>query len=870
MGMDSHALPVGARLSEFEIEGVLGLGGFGIVYLAMDHSLHRRVAIKEYLPGSLAHRDSTRRIVPHSEQQRETFEAGLKSFIQEARLLAQFDHPALVKVFRFWEANGTAYMATKYYEGVTLKRAYAETRPGQGEIVQLVAPVLDAVEIMHRARCFHRDIAPDNVIVQPGGEAVLLDLGAARRIIGEMTQALTVVLKSGYAPIEQYADDNPQAQGPWTDVYALAAMIHWMIRGKSPPTAVVRIVSDPYVPLARDSPAGFDKQFVSGVDRALSMKPEARPQSIAELRAALGMPATLPARAPPPLAIQPARPDETTVLAPPPRTATRPSGRRRNVLVFVGVVAIATVLTILIMLNVLGPIAPEVKYVAEAPKPQALPAPAPPDPAVRPAELPAPAASQPLPSVPVQAPKAKAAPSAAPPAPPAKTAAVPKSPDVAIAKVPPKEAPAPPPPSLTAAEQFERGRDYEIGRNGVAVGLSEAARWYRLAADQGHAGAQNGLGYAYQNGRGVGVDYAEARKWLEKSAANGNLTAQSNLGLMYRNGQGVARDYAVAVEHFRKSADGGNTWGQVNLGWMLESGLGVTRDASAAAELYRKSANAGNPEGMYNLARLYERGDGVRKDIDSALFWFRAAAVKGHQDAALRVSQIEASAPAPSSSQQPAVAKAAPAPSAAAAPESTPKSAAEQYELGLDYRLGRKGVAVNQSEAARLFRAAAEQGHAAAQNTLGFMYQYGQGVAVDYAEARKLFEKSAANGNSDALNNLGRLYLLGQGIKANDVLAANYFRKAADAGNAWGMRNLAWSMENGRGVFRDLPAAVELYRKSANAGNTDAMFQLGRLYERGEGVKKDESEALRWFRMAATGGHKDAAQRVAQLEAAKK
>jgi serine/threonine protein kinase len=155
-----------------------GLGGFGIVYLAYDHSLHRLVAIKEYLPGSLAHRDGTRNIVPHSDQQRETFEAGLKSFIQEARLLAQFDHPALVKVYRFWEANGTAYMATAYYEGATLKRAYSDTRPERDEVVHIIAPLLDAVEVMHRAKCYHRDIAPDNVILQPSGQAVLLDFPA--------------------------------------------------------------------------------------------------------------------------------------------------------------------------------------------------------------------------------------------------------------------------------------------------------------------------------------------------------------------------------------------------------------------------------------------------------------------------------------------------------------------------------------------------------------------------------------------------------------------------------------------------------------------------------------------------------------------
>ena len=886
---DAHALPKGTRLAEFEILGVLGLGGFGIVYLALDHSLQRQVAIKEYLPGSLAHRDGTRNIVPHSEQQRETFDAGLASFIQEARLLAQFDHFALVKVFRFWEANGTAYMATAYYEGVTLKRAYAGTRPGQQEIEHLVAPLLEAVEVMHCANCYHRDIAPDNVMVQPGGIPVLLDFGAARRVIGEMTQALTVVLKSGYAPLEQYAEDTPQAQGPWTDVYALAAMIHWMIRGKAPPPAIARTMGDSYLPLAREAPAGFDKRFLAGVDRALAMKPGERPQNIAELRTALGMPASTPATAT--RSFTAIQDNEETVLAPHPRDVQRARERRRHFAVFGAIVAAACVLTVLVMLNALGPIAPEVKQVAEAPKAVVLPkaVAAPEVVPVPPAEPPPIVAPSPAPAVAAKAPEApaKPAPAVALPSPPKPAVsadasarvrsspalapgASPSQPPVQLAKTSPgsSRATGTTPGPTNAAEQFERGVDYELGRNGFSVDYSEAAKWFRLAAEQGHAGAQGGIGYAYRVGRGVPLDYAEARKWLEKGAANGNVIAMNNLGLMYRDGQGVARDYATAVQYFRRSADGGYHWGQLNLGGMMESGLATPhRDPAAAAEFYRKSAAGGNSQAMYNLARLHERGDGVSKDMVEAVKWFRAAAAKGHKDAVLRVAQIDASQPPPSSTTS-TVAKAAPI--SPLASNLTPRASADQFELGLDHYDGRKGRPIDRGEAAKWFRLAADQGHAAAQNLLGHMYRSGQGVATDYSEARKWLDKSVANGNVDAISNIGLLYQFGQGVVQNDVLAVQHFRKAANAGSAWGMHNLGWMMENGRGVFRDPSAAAEMYRKSANAGNTTAMFRLARLYERGEGVKKDDSEALRWFRMAATGGHKEAAQRVAQLDAGKK
>src|SRR5262249_42441938 len=161
------------------------------VYLAFDHSLHRHVALKEFLPNAYAYREDSQTIRPRSEQYRATFEAGLKSFVQEARLLAQFEHPALVRVHRFWEANGTAYMAMGYYDGVTLRELLKATPSfvNEASLKTLVVPLLDAVELLHRRECFHRDIAPDNIIVQPSGAPVLLDFGAARRVIGDMTHA---------------------------------------------------------------------------------------------------------------------------------------------------------------------------------------------------------------------------------------------------------------------------------------------------------------------------------------------------------------------------------------------------------------------------------------------------------------------------------------------------------------------------------------------------------------------------------------------------------------------------------------------------------------------------------------------------------
>ena len=291
-GDSGNALPVGTYLGEFELTSVLGEGGFGIVYLAWDHSLERRVALKEYMPSALSARVGQTQVQVKSARHRDTFDAGLKSFVNEAKLLAQFDHPSLVKVYRFWEANGTAYMVMPFYEGITLKdklRAMGSP-PDEAWLMALLAPLTEALAVIHAESCFHRDIAPDNVILLgSAGKPLLLDFGAARRVIGDMTQALTVILKPGYAPVEQYAEAPNMKQGAWTDVYALAASVHYAIMGRTPPTSVGRLMSDSYVPLEQAAADRYSDQFLQAIDKALRVRPEERTQTVDELRADLGL-----------------------------------------------------------------------------------------------------------------------------------------------------------------------------------------------------------------------------------------------------------------------------------------------------------------------------------------------------------------------------------------------------------------------------------------------------------------------------------------------------------------------------------------------------------------------------------------------------
>ncbi|MFC5473304.1 serine/threonine protein kinase [Paraherbaspirillum soli] len=292
-----NCLPRGTRLADFEIMGVIGEGGFGIVYFAFDRSLRRTVAIKEYMPGAFAGRGPDKRVVVRSQRHQETFTIGLKSFINEARLLAQFDHPALIKVYRYWQQNNTGYMAMRYYEGRTLK-SVVNNNPAQvteAWLKSMLKPMLEALDAMYRVQILHRDISPDNIMIQKNGEAVLLDFGAARQIIGDMTHSsLTVILKPGYAPIEQYADDSTMKQGPWTDIYSLSAVVYFAIMKMSPPTSVARMVNDPIKRLQDGGHSGFSKEFLAAIDMGLSLKPEDRPQSIEEFRKLLDLELSVP------------------------------------------------------------------------------------------------------------------------------------------------------------------------------------------------------------------------------------------------------------------------------------------------------------------------------------------------------------------------------------------------------------------------------------------------------------------------------------------------------------------------------------------------------------------------------------------------
>jgi serine/threonine protein kinase/HAMP domain-containing protein len=284
---DSLALPVGFRLHEYSIDAVLGQGGFGITYLAKDVNLNAKVAIKEYLPEDFAYRCNDRSVSARRPEDTDFYQTGLDSFLVEARTLATFRHPNIVRVARFFEAHRTAYMVLEYERGQSLK-AWRKNHPDvpERDLLTLFWPLLDGLAVVHETGFLHRDIKPDNIYVRDeDGSLVLLDFGAARQTAHARSD-MTGIFTPGYGPIEQYA--GVERQGPWTDIYALSATLFWLVTGKKPIEASARLGAEDPLPPAEQLGAGrFSPEFLRAIDWGLKVQPEHRPKDVIEFRNAL-------------------------------------------------------------------------------------------------------------------------------------------------------------------------------------------------------------------------------------------------------------------------------------------------------------------------------------------------------------------------------------------------------------------------------------------------------------------------------------------------------------------------------------------------------------------------------------------------------
>lgn len=293
----ARALAPGSRLGEYEIERVLEEGSADILYAAHDHGLQRRVALREYLPGTLAARGQDGAVLPQAGVQGEMFALGLRAFAHEARLLARCDHPALAKVLRYWEASHTGYMAMRWSEGESLQAWREALRQPPGEIAlrALLVDLLGALEALHAAFAQHREIVPGNILLQPDGRPVLLGFHAARRLLTERGLLPGDRELTAWAPLEAHPEGSHLQQGPWSDLYSLAAVAYFCVTGKPPPSATVRMEGGVTRPLSaavreagsRHAGLQYSPAFLAALDWGFELQPQARPRSAAEWRAVL-------------------------------------------------------------------------------------------------------------------------------------------------------------------------------------------------------------------------------------------------------------------------------------------------------------------------------------------------------------------------------------------------------------------------------------------------------------------------------------------------------------------------------------------------------------------------------------------------------
>ena len=281
-----NSLPTGYQLDHYQLQSVLGKGGFGITYGAWDLELGRAVAIKELLPATIATRGEGSKVVPETPAMRENWDWARERFLEEARILASFSHPAIVGVHRLIQANGTIYMVMDFIDGETyevrLQRIGREL--DQESLMKVMGPILDGLQEIHAKNLLHRDIKPENILINSRGQPVLIDFGSARSSIGA-TMTMTSIVTHGYSPIEQYQTKG--RMGPWTDVYALGAVMCRAMTGEKPPVAADRIVEEDFHWVSHRRLVGYSELFLRSVDWALRVKAPDRPQTVESWRITL-------------------------------------------------------------------------------------------------------------------------------------------------------------------------------------------------------------------------------------------------------------------------------------------------------------------------------------------------------------------------------------------------------------------------------------------------------------------------------------------------------------------------------------------------------------------------------------------------------
>lgn len=522
------ALPVGYLFFGYRVEGILGRGGFGVTYLAMDSMQNCRVAIKEYYPREFAERDGKYRVYAvGTHEDFDTFEWGLARFLDEARTLARFDHPSIVPVRRFFEENGTAYLVMDYCDGESLAELVKRDGPlTNKQLSNILFPLLESLEVIHATGTLHCDIKPSNIFIRNDGSPVLIDFGSARQDMAEHSNSVTSLATPGYSAFEQYSTHDQQ--GPWTDIYGLGATLYYALTTQKPQDAPSRILQDLLEPIRRKVSGDYPDKLLSAIDTALAVRPEDRPQNIQEWRSLLWQ-----------INLQMLLQGIKSTL------------KLNSKLIGVGSVALSGVIVVSLIF-LYGARVKELAVsklldgatISKTTK-EVVPDVAP---VVAPTRIP----TNNLPDV--------ASGNIIRPSTSSKQEALFDQAETAYLRkdyVKAEELFCQVAEQGHVRSQVILGRLYKTGA-GVSKNDQSAVYWFHKAAEHGDAGAQNDLGWLCSMGRGVSKDNQKAVYWYQKAAEQGLAEAQFNLGLMYAGGIGVTQDNTTAKYWYRKAAEQGD------------------------------------------------------------------------------------------------------------------------------------------------------------------------------------------------------------------------------------------------------------------------------------------------------------------------
>lgn len=519
----------------YRILKVLGQGGFGITYLAIQVRLDRKVAIKEFFMKDFCERnETTRQVTLGTAGSRETVNSCRKKFLKEAKHIAKLYHPNIIRIIDVFDENSTSYYVMEYIEGGSLSNKLGTTGLSMSDATRYILQVAEALKYIHKQNISHLDIKPSNIMLNGNDEIVLIDFGVSKQYdfsTGGQTSVSPVGCSSGYAPLEQYDPNGVKDFSPQTDIYSLGATYFKLLTGITPPnafgitkdflqenlkakgvpTAVISIICKSMEKL-KENRFSDVSSFIEGLN-SISLRvddsSDKKDGNIAYKQYEEGT------------AVMPSQ-EEIDTWVKNVISGEYNTGRYETAFEHFSEYAKMGNATAQYYLG-------KMYYEGEG----------------------------------VSKDYTKA---------------------VEWFRKSAKQG--------NAIAQYHLGYMYTYCK-GVSNDYTKAAEWFRKSAEQGNAFGQIWLGDAYRDGRGVSEDRVKATEWYRKSAEQGNAEAQYKLGYSYEHGLGVSEDYAKAVEWYRKAAEQGHLGAQYELGYMYHNGIGVSQDYAKAAEWYRKAAKEG-------------------------------------------------------------------------------------------------------------------------------------------------------------------------------------------------------------------------------------------------------------------------------------